>query len=339
MKNILIAVAGSTPAVITETIYYMLVHKNISFDEVYVITTTHGESKIKEHIYKKSTIYKMYEDYGKDLSKAPVPKPKIIIDDKGKPLYDVRTEKQNIAAAKTIVDFVRKKAADPDCALHCSIAGGRKTMSSYLALAMNFFGREQDTLSHVLVSPEKYEDPKCEFFYPTPANDEAEVELAEIPFIRLRNSLEKAYGTTTLDFDLLMKITHYTPDEWYKEVNTQFDVDSKTLTVEWPGQSIDIEIPPKEAAIYLTLYQSENPVSVAESQKMIMNYKKFSERPVKKDSFYPDKLIKDISHFNKSTISAIPAFIIPHIEMAQTDEKSENRYTIRLPIEKRKLVS
>ncbi|MBK8640363.1 MAG: TIGR02584 family CRISPR-associated protein [Chromatiaceae bacterium] len=98
--------------------------------------------------------------------------------------------------------LVRDLTADEDgSALHVSLAGGRKTMTYYLGNALTLFGRAQDRLSHVLVPP-PYETNR-EFFYPSPNSrrlyveplkrwfdaKDAVVTLADIPFVRLRNSL------------------------------------------------------------------------------------------------------------------------------------------------------
>jgi CRISPR-associated protein (TIGR02584 family) len=64
---------------------------------------------------------------------------------------------------------VRELTADPDCAIHASIAGGRKTMGFYLGYALSLFGRPQDRLSHVLVSS-PFESNQ-NFFYPLPCRN------------------------------------------------------------------------------------------------------------------------------------------------------------------------
>jgi hypothetical protein len=98
--------------------------------------------------------------------------------------------------------MVRGLTADPEAALHVSIAGGRKTMGFFAAYALSIFGRPQDRLSHVLVQPPFESHPG--FFYPTrrtrviyspPPESRpldtatAVVTLADIPFIRLRDGL------------------------------------------------------------------------------------------------------------------------------------------------------
>ncbi|MDP2794168.1 MAG: CRISPR-associated ring nuclease Csm6 [Sulfurisoma sp.] len=66
----------------------------------------------------------------------------------GQPLADVRSEADNIAAADAITEQVRQLTADPNCALHVSITGGRNTLGFYLGYALSMFGRPQDRLSH-----------------------------------------------------------------------------------------------------------------------------------------------------------------------------------------------
>ncbi|MBV5299598.1 MAG: TIGR02584 family CRISPR-associated protein, partial [Rhodoferax sp.] len=76
---------------------------------------------------------------------------------------DIRSPADNRAAADFITAQVRAITADSGCALHASIAGGRKTMGFYLGYALSLFGRPQDRLSHVLVS-EPFES-SYDFFY------------------------------------------------------------------------------------------------------------------------------------------------------------------------------
>jgi CRISPR-associated protein NE0113 (Cas_NE0113) len=98
---------------------------------------------------------------------------------------------------------VREITADQNSSLHVSIAGGRKTMGFYLGYALSLFGRAQDRLSHVLVSPQFETLP--EFFYPSPHSrvvlnqtgqrldaKDAEVHLGNIPFVRLREGLPES---------------------------------------------------------------------------------------------------------------------------------------------------
>jgi CRISPR-associated protein (TIGR02584 family) len=127
----------------------------------------------------------------------------VMRDAQGQPMNDIRSPADNRAAADFITAHVRSITADSGCALHASIAGGRKTMGFFLGYALSLFGRPQDRLSHVLVS-EPFES-SYDFFYPTPYSRVlqtrdgqladtalAQVTLAEIPFVSLRHGLPTA---------------------------------------------------------------------------------------------------------------------------------------------------
>jgi hypothetical protein len=102
--------------------------------------------------------------------------------------------------ADAIIERIRMLTADPEIALHVSIAGGRKTMGFLAGHALSLFGRPQDRLSHVLVAESFVSHP--DFFYPPKRprvlydrmnrpvrSDQAQLVLADIPFLRLRGQL------------------------------------------------------------------------------------------------------------------------------------------------------
>ncbi len=202
MKNILICVAGATPQVITETIY-ALSQKSppVHIDELHVITTAYGKKLITERLIKDRVLERLLREY--ELPAIQFSEEHItVINDGGEPLEDIRNDMDNELTGDVITDHIRKMSERDDSVLHCSIAGGRKTMSFYLGVALQLFGRPQDRLYHVLVSPEFENNPG--FFYPprrprrlkcrTPDGKErllstskAEVHLAELPYVRLRD--------------------------------------------------------------------------------------------------------------------------------------------------------
>ncbi len=121
-------------------------------------------------------------------------------------LEDLRTPAQNEAAANFILEEVRRIVENRDTRLIASLAGGRKTMGALLYAAMTLLGRETDRLTHVLVN-EPFEDARLRprFYYQPSrpivhrlATSESEpprefssasarVELADVPFVPLRN--------------------------------------------------------------------------------------------------------------------------------------------------------
>lgn len=207
-KEIFIFIAGSTPQVITETIYALAVKKpSVHPDEVYIITTCMGKAKAEELLIRKGILKELVSEY--KLPPIELKESSFIIpkDCSGNMLDDIRDEGENESMGDLITSVIRDKTGDPACRLHCSIAGGRKTMSFYLGAAMQLFARPWDKLYHVLVSPEFESNP--EFFYKpkkdtiiTPLNlpltkgrskplntKDAIITLAELPFIRLRNKI------------------------------------------------------------------------------------------------------------------------------------------------------
>jgi CRISPR-associated protein (TIGR02584 family) len=203
-RRILLAVSGLSPQIVTETIYALAANAEGPFvpTEVHLITTREGANRAELSLLSDDLgwFHRLCKDY--NLSGIQFTRKHIHImrDANERGMDDIRSIADNRAAADFITQKVREFSADPDCALHVSIAGGRKTMGFYLGYALSLYGRAQDRLSHVLVS-EPFEN-SIEFFYPTPYSRVlqtrdgkladtamAEVTLAEIPFVSLRHGL------------------------------------------------------------------------------------------------------------------------------------------------------
>lgn len=203
-RRILLAVSGLTPQIVTETLYALAADEFAPFvpTEVHLITSAEGARRAELSLLSDDLgwFHKLCADYhlpGVRFDRSCI---HTLRDAHGQPMNDIRTPADNRAAADFITAQVRAITADSGCALHASIAGGRKTMGFYLGYAMSLFGRPQDRLSHVLVS-EPFES-SYDFFYPTPYSRVlqtkdgqladtamAQVTLAEIPFVSLRHGL------------------------------------------------------------------------------------------------------------------------------------------------------
>jgi CRISPR-associated protein (TIGR02584 family) len=206
-RRVLLAVTGLSPQVVTETLYALAVRCTPAFvpTEIRLITTREGAQRAKLALLSEDPgwFHRLRVDYGLppiDFGEHSI---HVLTGADGAPLDDIRTPSDNLAAADFITEHVRALTADPTSALHVSIAGGRKTMGFYLGYALSLFGRPQDRLSHVLVS-DPFES-TWNFFYPSPASRvieaagqkladtaQAEVTLAEIPFVSLRTELPHA---------------------------------------------------------------------------------------------------------------------------------------------------
>lgn len=94
-------------------------------------------------------------------------------------------------------------------------------MSAYMMLALMMYGREDDELTHVVINEEFETNP--DFFFPPKNNQpmairvagnklsiintsEARLEVAQIPFVRLRNSLGEDVGKVEKSLDELITI-------------------------------------------------------------------------------------------------------------------------------------
>ncbi|MCS6781453.1 MAG: CRISPR-associated ring nuclease Csm6, partial [Geminicoccaceae bacterium] len=202
-------VTGLSPQVVTETLYALAVRPpegRAAFvpTEIHLITTATGAEHARLNLLSERPgwFHQLRRDYDLPEIAFGPEHLHVLTAASGAALEDIRAPEDNERAADFITDKVRELAADPSAALHVSIAGGRKTMGFYLGYALSLYGRPQDRLSHVLVSPPYESHPQ--FYYPTPYEyvfhtldtqhrpldaRKAEVTLASIPFVRLREGL------------------------------------------------------------------------------------------------------------------------------------------------------
>lgn len=207
MKNVLLAVTGLSPQVITETLY-ALHQDNRRVDAIHVITTRDGKEKIYAELLSgnEGHYYRYLSEYDLDASAIDFGHRNIhvITDEHGIEIPDIVSESDNEHLLKKCLELTFHFTKDPDKAVFFLVAGGRKTMSSCLTLAAQMYGRPQDRLYHVLVSPE-FESNR-DFFYPPresrtielrnnlgqifyKESKYAQVNLIHIPFVSIREQL------------------------------------------------------------------------------------------------------------------------------------------------------
>jgi CRISPR-associated protein (TIGR02584 family) len=206
-RTIFLFVSGRTPQIITETLFFFLSRHRpaVRPDEIHVLTTSEGKTAIVSQLLEPNTgqFFRFCRDYRLDPRNIRFSEDTIEVlrDEQGAPLVDIRSDTENLAAADRIVAKVRTLTSDPHTRLVASMAGGRKTMGLYLGFALQFYGRAQDRLTHVLVSPPSLESNPA-FFYPRPRSssrsvsqktgrDQAvgEVTVAEVPLVFLGHKL------------------------------------------------------------------------------------------------------------------------------------------------------
>ncbi|MEW6168803.1 MAG: CRISPR-associated ring nuclease Csm6 [Pseudomonadota bacterium] len=203
--RLLVAVAGSTPQVLTETLYALAKRPERPFvpDALKVFTTSEGGAQLARALLAENQLARLCSTLGLPTGRIAFAQSDIEIfrGAGGAALEDLRNPADNIAAADHLVRRLAELTADPDCTVHASLAGGRKTMSFYLGHAMSLFGRVRDELSHVLVN-EPFEAHPDFYFPPEPpvalalrdgrqvSTADARIQLVDVPFLRLGDLLD-----------------------------------------------------------------------------------------------------------------------------------------------------
>ena len=214
-RTVLVLGMGTSPAVLTETVW-ALAHQEqpVVPDEIEVITTSSGKSALQHAILEGAPSVM-------DRLKAALRKEKIDIDDRlvfgrasikvipdadGNEASDLRTGADNLRAADFMLGELRKYSECNDTTIHCSIAGGRKTMSALLFSCMSLVGREQDKVYHVLLPPEFEGGVEPAFYFPEPGKtyvatktgkkykaNKVQSELFEVPYVRMRGWYQEKF--------------------------------------------------------------------------------------------------------------------------------------------------
>lgn len=204
--RVAVCLAGLSPAVITETLYALATRRRrpVIPREVHLITTHGGYPTVVAALMGPAgALARLRQQYRLPESSLRCTDAHVHVlrDAYGGPLDDIRTAEDSRAAGEQINRLVRDLAADSATELHCSVAGGRKTMSALLAAALQLHGRPGDRLYHVLVN-EPFERVQDFYFPPRPPvryrldgkpvdSRAARIELAEIPFVRLGAAVQR----------------------------------------------------------------------------------------------------------------------------------------------------
>ena len=287
-NRILLAIAGVSPAIVTETLYALTQKVDDPFipTEVHIITTSgvrsfeNTQKKLLGAGDNKGQIEQLCNDYNIERPIFSEKNIHLITDENGNTLDDITTESDNKNTANYIINKIREFTANDDTCLHVSIAGGRKTMTYYLGYAMSVFGRIQDEMSHVLVNDAFLSE---DFYYPTPNSkiltsykgeefdaNKVDVMLAYLPYIRLRDGLT----------DDLLNDKNKTFGEVIEVAQRQL----APLKIEFKEREIYcsdylIDLTPVELSLYFWMLQrhkkGETPISFATPESQSLNTQEF----------------------------------------------------------------
>lgn len=259
MKNILLAVTGLNPQVITETLFAMH-QQGRTVDAVHIITTRQGKERINAHLLspKDGKYYQYLREYGVDPATIEFDfhNVHVVRDANGIEIDDIAGDEENEQLLKKCLDLAFSFTRDPNTAVFFSVAGGRKTMSSCLMVAAQMYGRQQDRVYHVLVTPE-FENNR-DFFYPPAKSVSIElkdkngrpfrqqtkyatVTLVPVPFFSIRailsdDMLDRPRDPATLMLSLIRE-------------------EAAQLTVDIPGRKLvyknrELDMIPSKLAVY-----------------------------------------------------------------------------------------
>ena len=274
---ILLSVTGMSPAVLTETVWALAREADpVLPSRVIAVTTALGRQEIERQLFQPlprfggQTVWHSLREQlaARGLEVAARLRFGTTSDDirvitgveaeaqRSRELQDIRTPADNEAAADFLLEQVRTIVENPDTQLIASIAGGRKTMGALLYACLTLAGRETDRLTHVLVS-EPYETLR-EFYFPSqpggpivrpeignqqsgPSFDPAAavVELADVPFVALRNLFQRELGRKAGTFSRLVETCRENVRQRAAE-GLRVSIDTARLELEVNGQVVKL---------------------------------------------------------------------------------------------------
>ena len=202
----LVATVGSSPAVVTEIIWYYAMDLDAPRypASVTIITTNHGlerwEKQVMRTSHSKSPSpwFQLQDEVlGDKLIPLSILRPR---HDGGKNhsngleedfLSDITTDREDKLTANLCYSTIHRFTQPGQLPLIGSIAGGRKTMSAHMMAAFSAYARRNDELVHVLVREEDEKDPN--YFFPNPGINRSEsgIQCIQVPFPLLRPYLNR----------------------------------------------------------------------------------------------------------------------------------------------------
>ena len=227
-RCVLVAVCGTSPAVITETVQAIyLASPAFKIEEVIVLTTTIGREKLVTQILQSGAWENLRRELDAGKSELRFGECADSIQlipsmDKKSDLADINTPDDHLSMANQLCRILRGYTDNPDITVLASLAGGRKTMSTMMGFCFSMFAREQDKLFHVLVN-EPF-DGKLEpiFLYKpkkpvehrlpdgkTVSSDDAHIDLIEIPCVHLRKLFPQQFGKAPGEYSSLVHEADY----------------------------------------------------------------------------------------------------------------------------------
>ncbi len=293
IKTTLLAVVGVSPAIVTETVWALANPRDggtpVIPSEVVLVTTRRGKSDIENSLFQPLpewdglTVWQalrrvLLGTAAEEDSRLKVEPIRVITANdpktgRARELDDIRSAEENSAAARVILDEVRRVTSNDDLRLIASLAGGRKTMGALLHAAVSLLGRRKDRLTHILVNP-PFEDPRLQprFYFPgqpggdhrllqpdgselAVKNTDAVLELAAVPFAALHELFRQRLGRLPGEWDDLVKSAAGIVEELNEPIRIELDESSKKR--EWTAtiNGIPVKLSGRDIPFFCFLLQ------------------------------------------------------------------------------------
>ncbi len=202
MEHHLLILLGLHPKVFTETLYALCIKRGVHISKVTVISTASARQKTIETLLlpESGMYFRLCQEYPNHFADLQFTEASICVATDGRAsIWDISNSGQSQAYLDLILSTINTITTNNESTLHAVVGGGRRTLSVYLAMALQLLGREQDRLYHLVVNPWEVET-HSDFYFPTRESrlmvtfsgnqfdaKDVSVDLIEIPFIRLRN--------------------------------------------------------------------------------------------------------------------------------------------------------
>ena len=341
--NILICVSGKTPQIVTESYYLLSVIQKIKIDEIIVLTTTDCKEMnivvLDNKINEINTLFKLPEvKFGVD---------NIISANSEAGYFDNPKDISDYTTTDLTFDFLSAKSSEQN-KLYCCMSGGRKTMSSDLALAFTIFARKDDVLFHVVNNPDLYPTDR---FYPQSKQEDNGLVYIEKPVFRLRNKLNFIHSYKNISYKKIIELTQQSIDNCINFEPLTIDTKNKLITI----GDISVSLQPLNLAIYLMFAKSKSSIaggknfSRKNSETLWKIYRRISASKGQSERVARNSIHNEIFDFDiiqkgisiiKSTIRKALRYdpIADYYTITTSGVYADKRYEIKLPKSKIKII-
>lgn len=244
MEHILLLSCGTSPQVVTETLWALATYRKIVCTHCYILTTPTGYTLLQQ-----SSFHKEWKRLSQSIG-HPLP-PSLPLDN-----ISIIEDFDTNGFADRALELVHRLTSSPETTLHVALAGGRKHMSVLLGFALSLLGRPQDRLYHVLASDDYIASGA---YFPGEMHDSQSVQLVEIPYVRLRLRLHDLFdGNASLTYSTLVATMQQELDLMSAPPTIMLDVPCKRLCI---GNYYCISLSLLECAVYAWAASAAQPIA------------------------------------------------------------------------------